>query len=170
VKLTYNIPLFATLLLIFSIHPIQGEENDQTESITVRGEIVVLNESGHPLPPTGEEARTGGRLALRSSNGNIYEFSISDPKAAMFVDPRIQKRYLQVAGWLRNGYLEVIRVHSVHGGKLFDLYYRCEVCNITSYEPGPCWCCQDDFEFRETPVDKPIPNDDRLTIPAEPKK
>jgi hypothetical protein len=27
-------------------------------------------------------------------------------------------------------------------GKLKMITYWCDVCSIRSYEPGPCWCCQ----------------------------
>ncbi len=37
-------------------------------------------------------------------------------------------------------------------GKLHDVHYYCEVCNITAYAPGLCPCCRREMELKETPV------------------
>jgi len=41
---------------------------------------------------------------------------------------------------------------AVKDGALHHLHYRCDVCNITTYAPGPCWCCGAPFELREGPA------------------
>jgi rubrerythrin len=48
--------------------------------------------------------------------------------------------------------LELIKVQSIREGKLYDIYYFCEICNIREYAPGLCPCCRNELEFRETPV------------------
>jgi rubrerythrin len=71
---------------------------------------------------------------------------------AMFTDMRVRQRDLQITARLRAGdQLELIKVQSVKEGKLYDLFYFCEVCNIRAYAPGPCPCCRNEMEFRETP-------------------
>jgi hypothetical protein len=42
-------------------------------------------------------------------------------------------------------------VQSIREGKLYDIYYFCELCNVRAYAPGPCPCCRNELEFRETP-------------------
>jgi len=41
-------------------------------------------------------------------------------------------------------------VQSVKEGKLYDIFYYCEVCSITAYTPGLCPCCRNELEFRES--------------------
>lgn len=139
---------FTVCILLVVFCPALGQE--ESEEITVQGRLVFLDTSGRALPPELGSDEAERRYGLRLSDGKIYRFLPSDPKTAMFVDPRVHTKHFQIRGWLRHGYLEIILVQSLHGGKVYDLYYRCEVCNITSYEPGPCWCCQDEFEYRET--------------------
>lgn len=125
------------------------KDKDARQEITIRGEIVCLGESGSPDSSCeGPEQR----FALRTEQGEIYPFLPSDPRAQMFTDRRVRKKQLQVTGLLKDGRVEIVHVHSVRDGELYDLYYRCEVCDITAYAPGPCWCCWQEFEFRETPA------------------
>ncbi len=120
--------------------------------VTLRGHIVCLTSSD---PSGSEEVECGaeGLSALSTLEGEIYPFLPEDAKTAMFQDPRVRQRLLQIQGRLTaTKALEIIKIQSIKGGQLHDLYYRCEVCHITAFDPGPCWCCQDDFEFRETPA------------------
>lgn len=48
--------------------------------------------------------------------------------------------------------LETVKVRSIRDGRLHDLDYFCEVCNIVAYAPGPCVCCGRPMALRETPV------------------
>jgi hypothetical protein len=71
----------------------------------------------------------------------------------MFQDSRVREKLLEIRAWDRGGSrLELVRVYSTKDGKLFDLHYYCSVCSIRSYAGGPCWCCQQEFELRETPL------------------
>ena len=118
--------------------------------VTLRGRIVCLTSSD---PSDSEEVKCGaeGLFSLSTLEGKIYPFLPKDAKTAMFQDPRVRQRLLQIKGRLTSTKaLEIIKIQSINGGRLHDLYYRCEVCHITAFDPGPCWCCQDDFEFRET--------------------
>jgi len=71
---------------------------------------------------------------------------------AVFTDTRVRQRELQVTARLHAGdQLEIIKVQSVKEGKLYDIFYYCEVCSITAYTPGLCPCCRNELEFREKP-------------------
>ena len=48
--------------------------------------------------------------------------------------------------------LQVVLVQTVKGGKVYDVDYWCEVCQISGNRPGPCVCCGDDVELRERPA------------------
>jgi rubrerythrin len=76
-----------------------------------------------------------------------------DTSTAIFTDGRVRQRELQVTARLDSkSQLEIIRVQSIKEGKLYNLYYFCEICNITAYAPGPCPCCGNELEFREIPI------------------
>jgi hypothetical protein len=40
-------------------------------------------------------------------------------------------------------------------GKLKMITYWCDVCSIRSYEPGPCWCCQQETVLDLRDPDQP---------------
>src|SRR5579862_6873018 len=40
-------------------------------------------------------------------------------------------------------------------GKLKMITYWCDVCSIRSYEPGPCWCCQQETVLQLRDPDQP---------------
>ncbi len=40
-------------------------------------------------------------------------------------------------------------------GKLKMITYWCDVCSIRSYEPGLCWCCQEDTVLQLRDPDEP---------------
>jgi hypothetical protein len=63
----------------------------------------------------------------------------------------VRERELQITARLREGnQLETIKVQSVKDGKLYDIYYFCDICSIRAYTPGLCPCCRNELEFRET--------------------
>ena len=122
----------------------------QSDVVQVQGRLVCVEagtESQEPIEcPSEAPVR-----ALLDETGRLYRFRLDDPKVSMFDDPRVRTRELQITGRLDpSDQLEIIRVKSIVGGRPHFVYYRCEVCHITAYAFGPCWCCQDEFEFRET--------------------
>jgi hypothetical protein len=74
---------------------------------------------------------------------------------ALFSDPRFQGRDLRLLGRLfsEGALLEVAHIQGWRDGALVELHYWCDVCRIRESVPGPCSCCQDPVEFRETPVE-----------------
>jgi hypothetical protein len=54
---------------------------------------------------------------------------------------------------LADGTADLIKVFAVKHGKLHDVRYFCEVCNVTSFVPGLCSCCRAEMELKETPVE-----------------
>ena len=93
---------------------------------------------------------------FEASDGKTYTFAPSDPMIGMFADTRVRERDLQITASLSAAnQVEVLRVQSIRKGKLYDLYYFCNICNITAYSPGPCPCCRRDLEFKEVPASEP---------------
>lgn len=118
----------------------------------VRGRAVCLDATGREADPLFGCNDAGNRFGFASKDGRLYKFSTTDAMTAMFSDPRVRQRELQVTARLRPvDQLEVIKVQSIKDGKLYDIFYYCDVCSIKAYAPGLCPCCRNDLEFRETP-------------------
>lgn len=126
-----------------------GALASESRDVLIQGRILCLDENGEATGCT-DSSRD---FALETADGELFFFSRSDQKTKMFWDSRVRERELRVKVWVHeNNRVEIIKVYSLVGGELFDIHYFCAVCNITAYGGGPCWCCQDDFELRETPV------------------
>jgi hypothetical protein len=67
------------------------------------------------------------------------------------VEKRLQTREFQLTLRQANNspLYEIIKSQLIRKGKVYDFYYFCEVCNITTYSPGRCMCCQQETEYRE---------------------
>ncbi len=70
---------------------------------------------------------------------------------ALYVDERFAKHTLILTGRVfpGTGILEVSAWQWERDGRLYDLYYWCEVCTIRGVTPGACACCQAEVELRE---------------------
>ena len=122
---------------------------------------------GLPRRPAGHAASRirslqPARRTVRAARcgGEVVRFVAGDPRADIFTDPQVRDREVEVRGWRRPGEaIEILSVYAVKDGALHHLHYRCDVCNITTYAPGPCWCCGAPFELREGPAggDEPDP-------------
>ncbi|HEX4947815.1 MAG TPA: hypothetical protein VFZ34_14180 [Blastocatellia bacterium] len=91
---------------------------------------------------------------LKTAEGKFYTFLPTDLAAAIYDDERFRQRELQVTArtFADFPFIEIIKLQSVKWGRVFDLYYFCNVCNIKIHKPGPCECCQDPVVFTEEPV------------------
>ncbi len=142
----------AGILALILAGPVLAQDANRPVDLTVEGAIVCADDQGSVLPPA--DACPGShRYALRTDQGTLYFFLEHDPRAEIFHDARVRARRLKISGWGRPGNrIEIIKLQSVRDGRLYDLYYYCETCNITARVGGPCPCCQADLEFRETPA------------------
>lgn len=145
--------LMAVLLLVTgpgSVAPPPARAGQHAgQTVELRGRAVCLDEVGLP-----KACVTGSRqFGLRTAEGRIHRFLASDPLAGAFEDPRVRERDLAVeARPAGDDTVEIIAVYSVHNGKLHQVRYFCEVCNVWGYAPGPCPCCRAEMELKETPV------------------
>ena len=149
--------LLATLLLPTPMAPaaVHYPTNLQAETHTlavVRGRAVCLNVSGREVDSLFGCTGAGSRFAFASKDGRVYQFLATDTMTPLFTDARVRQRELQLTARLHAGdQLEIIKVQSVKDGKLYDIFYYCDVCSITAYTPGLCPCCRNELEFREKP-------------------
>lgn len=154
-------PLILSLLMAFAaltpaLEPAaaqQPEAAGKPAQVVLRGHAVCLDAGGKRLDAGSGCNEPGVRYALADGDSKLHEFSRADTGAAIFADARVRQRDLQITAQLTaERQLEVVRVQSVREGKLYDLYYFCELCNIRAYAPGLCPCCRNEMEFRETPA------------------
>ena len=130
----------------------------QSELTFVEGRVLCLPPAGATTaqvacddPEASPDDRP--RFVLETGDGTHLGFIGSDPKVGLFFDPRVRSRWLRLYGWQREQGFEILNAYSVKDGGYFDLHFKCDVCKITATAPGPCWCCGEDFDFRETAVD-----------------
>jgi len=134
-----------------SAQPIQIQSSEQS-LIVVRGHAVCLDSLGRDAESLLGCTEANHHFGFETKSGKLYKFLSSDPMTPIFTDSRVRQRELQISARLHAGdQLEIIKVQSVKEGKLYDVFYFCEVCNITAYVPGLCPCCRAELEFRETP-------------------
>ena len=137
--------LFLILLAPFTSTAIGGEAaSEDAPLVILRGRV---NCQGQACDTAS------GRFEFATTAGQHYTFLEGDELALIFRDPRVRSRELQITARLHaKDRLEIIKVKSVVNGRLHDLYYFCEVCNITAYAPGPCPCCRNELQFFEKPL------------------
>ena len=129
------------------------QANSDSASLTVlQGRVLCFDGSGRELSPLFDCKEPDARFEMRAKDGKVYSFLAGDTEAAVFTDGRVRQRDLQITAKLHPGNrLELIKVQSIKDGKLYDIYYYCQICNIRAYAPGLCPCCRNELEFRETP-------------------
>jgi hypothetical protein len=150
------VPLLATLLLAVPPPSLASEvsynfRGESPELTVVRGRAVCLDSSGREVGSLFGCPESVG-FGFAGKDGRLYRFMASDTMASLFTDNRVRQRELQITARLHErDQLEIIKVQSVKAGKLYDIFYYCDVCSITAYVPGLCPCCRNQLEFRETP-------------------
>ena len=146
----------------------------QADTITVRGRVVCLIEEKTAVETVGEHEH---EYVFKTDSGKILPLFRSITSEALFVDERLHTRHLEVTAGLRHEVtgglrhevtgglrhevtgglrddtsIEVFQIRSIIDGQLHDVHYWCDTCAIRANSPGPCWCCYQPFEFRETPM------------------
>ena len=122
----------------------------EREDTQWRGRAVCVDAVGAMQPCAPE----GNRHALRLADGSLRWFMPDDPLAPVFDDARIRDQDVVVTVRPRpDGTGEMLKVYSTKHGKLHDVRYFCEICNVTSFTPGLCPCCRAEMELKETPID-----------------
>ncbi|MBO0720979.1 MAG: hypothetical protein J2P41_09160 [Blastocatellia bacterium] len=126
---------------------------DEPKTTSLRGRIVCLTEElQKPYRVIPDCDHRGHLYTLKSVDGTYYPLLPVDTAAAVWMDERYRQRELQLSGrvFKEGSFFEVFRFQSWREGKLYDLYYFCDVCMISAHKPGPCECCHAPVEFRET--------------------
>lgn len=93
-------------------------------------------------------------LALETEDGRLLTILPTTSSRIFYLDPQMQRRPVRVTArvYEQSDGLQVIDVHTLKDGKLFEVYYWCGICSIKSYARRPCECCQEPVELREEPI------------------
>jgi len=130
---------------------------DESRKMALRGRVVCLTEEVERRYHVKSDCEHRGHVySLKTADGKLHSFLPTDTAAAIYEDQRFRERELQVTArpFPDSSFIEVIKLQSLREGKLYDLYYFCEVCNIETHKPGECVCCHAPVEFREELVEE----------------
>jgi len=143
----------AALLLVLGL----AQEKEKPALFEERGKLVCLIEEmkekyqaqANPIHDHLAGVRVEG-----ASGARYYTLFRNALSEALFVDKRFKEHELRLTGRVfpSTSILEVSRFQWYREGKLFDVYYWCEVCAIRGVDPGACACCQEKVELREAPA------------------
>lgn len=117
------------------------------DNLVVRGTLVCIGKESKEVPCAG----TGNTLGLRSVSGQIYLLKNDKLSSTLIEEKRLRSRAFQLT--LKkaddSGSYEIVKSQFFRDGKLYDFFYFCDVCNITTHSPGPCMCCRQETEYHE---------------------
>jgi hypothetical protein len=95
-------------------------------------------------------------MALVTEKGDVHPLVKDLRSRGFWMDKRLRDRPMELHVHKFPGLplVRIIDVYSFKDGKKCRVDYWCTVCAITTFEPGPCPCCQEDIELREKPVEE----------------
>lgn len=97
-------------------------------------------------------AAEGRPLQLIAADGRSFELAVDELLERTMRDPQLAGRTWEALGReAADGRFEVDRAFTIKDGRRYRVTYYCEICHITTHEPGRCMCCQENTELREIP-------------------
>ena len=124
--------------------------NSGDQNLVVNGHLVCL---GADLKETScQDAPT--RLALKADAGRLFPLAAGDLADTLLQEKRLRTRQFRLTLRSLDGgnTYQIVKTQLIRAGKVYDFHYFCEICNITTYAPGPCMCCRAPTEYREAPA------------------
>jgi hypothetical protein len=130
-------------------------KTEEFQLVAVEGEVVPFRaalEQQLGIKLAGSEADR--MLAMKTKQGRLLTILPTRNARIFYLDSVMQKRRVQITARIydRTEGLQVIDVHTIKEGKLYEVYYWCGICAIKSYARLPCECCQEPVELREEAV------------------
>ena len=97
-------------------------------------------------------AAEGRPLQLIAADGRSFELAVDELLDRTMRDPQLAGRTWEALGReAADGRFEVDRAFTIKDGRRYRVTYYCEICHITTHEPGRCMCCQENTALREIP-------------------
>jgi hypothetical protein len=125
---------------------------EKTQTFT--GNIVPLGDRLEKFGARLDPEAASHWLALVTKDGKVYPLIEDDGARLFFQDKSLRNRPMRLTGRLfaDTHLLQVLSVNSIRQGKLYDVYYWCDICSIRRRAPGKCECCGGPMQLREEPV------------------
>lgn len=154
--------LLACLLLWPRLAPVEADAGGSTNrpaitkgSHELRGHIVCLAEEMQQhyqaVIPSSHEHLPG----FKTTNGEYYTLLRTKTSQALFMDERLKSKELILFGrvFANSRIFESFNMRSVKNGKIYDLYYFCNICTIYAVTPEECQCCRQPVELMEKEIE-----------------
>jgi hypothetical protein len=109
---------------------------------------------GH-LDRQAVEASTSAEapLGFVTNDGAKYQIAGDSISNAQLRDPQLIDREWELVGSPQpDGHFEIVKLFTIKDGKHYRVTYFCTICNITTYVPGRCMCCQGPTDLHEIPA------------------
>jgi hypothetical protein len=134
------------------LSPIPAPTAEPGEAATFDGRVVPLADALKKLGAK-PDADTAG-VALVTADGTVYTLVKDEASRLLFLDRQLHNRNVRLTARVLPGTqtLAVAKVQTLVSGKLFDVDYWCENCQLAAKEPGKCKCCGGDTVLRELPA------------------
>ena len=96
------------------------------------------------------------KIGLKDSNGQLYFLNSGESAKTLVKEKKLKTQEFQLilSKVTSDNTYEIVKAQLVRNNKIYDFYYFCEVCNITTYIPSACMCCRAPTEYKESPVIK----------------
>lgn len=143
------------LLLIGIAVPAEPTKKAEEKSVTLEGKVQPLAKALEKLDVKAD-ADTAG-MALVTSDGTVYTIAKTKHSRLFFLDETFQKRTVRVTAKVLPGtqIVKVEKVQTVKDGKVYNVDYWCENCQLSWVQPGECECCGGETVLREIEVKEP---------------
>ena len=161
-----TLPTVCCLLLVGWNAANSGTQSDKTQAkgaspkyqaVVLRGKVVELGphlSEAFGVPVDEDQGKS--TVALVTESGECHPLVKDLRSRGFFMDKRIRDRPMELHVHKYPGlpFVRVIDVYSFKDQQKQKLDYWCTVCAISTYQSGPCPCCQDEIELRERPTDE----------------
>lgn len=120
--------------------------------VELRGQVVCLSEEMQRLHGASVPEKHQHDYGLKAEGGLFYSLTRTTLSEGLLTDTNLHGRTLILKGRVfpKTQIFEVTgNIHAVKNGKLFELFYYCDVCSIKSSAPGACMCCREPVHLVE---------------------
>ena len=146
-----RIPILIFVLLVnYGTENLAFQKINESKTRLVRGKIYCLSPKLREVPCDQKDLKIG----LKDSDGQLYILNPGESAQTLVKEKKLQTREFQLilSKKTSDNTYEIIKAQLVRNKKIFDFYYFCEVCNITTYTPSACMCCRAATEYKENLV------------------
>lgn len=106
----------------------------------------VVELEGRVLPVRGST-----NLQFRTDSGK-FKLLYTREGRALFADTNLHAKVLLLKGRVRpkeKAFEVTGNLHSIRDGKVYEVYYYCDICAVAASGPGPCVCCREPVVLTE---------------------